>query len=87
MDIYFLLDTTGSMARFRNQLVSVPDKLIRVIEARTQDYRFGYGAFREKPINPMEGKDGTDYSFVHIQGMTKETGALKRYKCISVLAL
>ena len=31
MDIYFLLDVSGSMKPYRDQLVEVPEKLVKVL--------------------------------------------------------
>jgi len=79
VDIYFLLDLSGSMGLYKKQLETIPEELVTDIKARTNDYQFGYGAFREKPMTPM-GKiiPGVEYDFEHFQSLTKETHMLKQ---------
>ena len=78
VDIYFLLDLSGSMGLYKKQLETIPEQLVTDIKARTTDYQFGYGAFREKPMTPMSRLvPGVEYDFEHFQKMTKETDMLK----------
>jgi len=79
VDIYFLLDLSGSMGLYKKQLETIPEQLVTDIKARTTDYQFGYGAFREKPMTPMSKIiPGVEYDFEHFQSLTKETDQLKK---------
>ena len=78
VDIYFLLDLTGSMKQFKKQLETIPEKLVKDIKARTNDYQFGYGGFTEKPMTPWRRIiPGVEYDFEHFQKLTNETDKLK----------
>ena len=79
VDIYFLLDLSGSMGLYKQQLETIPEKLVEDIKKRTSDYQFGYGAFREKPMTPMSKiVPGMEYDFEHFQSLTKATDRLKQ---------
>jgi len=78
VDIYFLLDLSGSMGPYKQQLETIPPRLVEDIKKRTTDYQFGYGAFREKPMTPMSKVEkGKEFDFEHFQPLTKNTGTLK----------
>ena len=77
VDIYFLLDVTGSMDPYRQQLKEVPDELVKTIKEKTDNYRFGYGTFTEKAMTPMGKIDSNNkYDFLHLQSLTSDTQQL-----------
>jgi len=77
VDIYFLLDLSGSMGPYKRQLETIPPQLVSDIKKRTTDYQFGYGAFREKPMTPMSKVEkGKEYDFEHFKELTKDTASL-----------
>ena len=77
VDIYFLLDVTGSMKPYKEELTKVPDELVKTIQEKTDNYRFGYGTFTEKAMTPMGHINKTNkYDFLHLQDMTSDTNQL-----------
>ena len=69
VDMYFLLDLTGSMTGIKKKLADITEGLMDVrilsddkspvffsvqeLRGQTKDCKFGYGTFREKPTVPM----------------------------------
>ena len=53
IDLYYLMDFSGSMGGDKNNLVSIAQKLKDTIGDITPDYRLGLGSFVDKPINGL----------------------------------
>ena len=55
VDLYFVIDFSGSMRPYKNNLreaaVAITDEITKV----TSDYMIGFGGFIEKPILPFAG--------------------------------
>lgn len=77
IDIYFLLDLSGSMNNYKKLLEDVPDKLIPEIKKKTDEYSFGFGVFREKAIEPFSSSTERRPAFQHYQNLTNDTSTLK----------
>lgn len=68
-DVYFLMDTTGSMGSSITALrTALSDTLIPGIRAEIPDTFFGVGEFRDYPVSPYGS--GTDQPYTHFQDMT-----------------
>lgn len=73
-DVYFLMDTTGSMSGSITALrAALSDSLIPGIRAEIPDTWFGVGEFRDYPITPYGGS--SDQPYGHIQDMTNDDAA------------
>ena len=66
-----MLDATGSMNSFKNQLQTVPKKVVDDIKKSFKNYRFGYGVYRDKKKKPFGWSN--DVEFIHEQSMTDQT--------------
>ena len=70
-DVYFLMDTTGSMSGSISALqTALRDTLIPGIRAEIPDTFFGVGEFRDYPVSPYGS--GTDQPYAHFQDMTDD---------------
>lgn len=72
-DVFFLVDTTGSMGGEISNLVdSLSDYIIPEISSEISDVWFGVGGFDDYPVAPY-GVPGTDLPFYLVQRMTGST--------------
>ena len=78
VDIYFLLDNTYSMERFKKQLSKIADILGNKISKYTSKYRFGFGAFDEKSTPPFSAKEENPKNFVHYLDLTNDTAKFSK---------
>ena len=73
VDIYFLLDNTFSMKKYKKQLSNIADNLGAKISKYTTKYQFGFGAFDEKSTPPFSAKEDKPKNFVHYLDLTNDT--------------
>ena len=50
VDVYFLMDFSGSMSDEKNNLHSTATDIANAIRGITPDYQIGFGGFCDKPI-------------------------------------
>ena len=55
VDLYALMDLSGSMDEHRKNLAHAADAVAKAIEKETADYRLAFGGFRDKPKTPFGG--------------------------------
>lgn len=53
LDLYYLMDVSGSMHDDRDNLVSLSSNLIDTLKSLTPNFRIGYGSFIDKPRAPF----------------------------------
>ena len=53
VDLYALMDLSGSMNVYRENLIAVAERVAVKIKEDTNDFRFGFGGFRDKPRSPF----------------------------------
>ncbi|MDI7269322.1 MAG: hypothetical protein QME96_15135, partial [Myxococcota bacterium] len=75
-DVYFLMDTTGSMGgEIDNLRTSINGTLIPRIRASIPDVQFGVGFFDDYPVSPY-GSAG-DLSYQNLQNITSDDAAAR----------
>lgn len=72
-DVYFLMDTTGSMGSSITSLRGGIASLIPMIRAVIPNTWFGLGEFRDYPTSPYGG--GSDRPYANFQDLTDDTAA------------
>jgi len=85
-DVYFLMDTTGSMGgaitSLRSGLSTPGTGLIDRVRSVIPETWFGVGGFDDYPVSPY-GSAGSDLAYYHFQDMTGDTtiaqAAVNRY--------
>jgi hypothetical protein len=55
VDLYALMDLSGSMQKHKTNLALVAEDIAKALKEKTNDYRLGYGSFRDKPRSPFGG--------------------------------
>jgi len=60
LDVYYLMDFSGSMSDDKNNLVRLSSALVTSLENMTSDFHLAFGAHVDKPKNPLGAV--TDYS-------------------------
>ena len=55
VDLYALMDLSGSMDIHRQNLIKAAEEVAKTIKKDTKDFRFGFGGFRDKPRSPFGG--------------------------------
>ena len=74
VDLYFVLDSSKSMASSTKLLASASNDITDKIQQLTSDYRLGFGSFIEKPRIPFsKGKTSEAYAFHHIMSLTQNS--------------
>ena len=79
VDIYFVLDFTGTMRKKQEQLQKSSGDIAQQIGQLTKDFRIGFGTFSEKPRIPFSqaaksaSKDHTPYAFHHQMDLKNDT--------------
>ena len=63
VDLYALIDLSGSMDVYRDNLIKSVEAISETIGEDTTDYRLGFGGFRDKPRPPFGA--GTDKIFLY----------------------
>ena len=53
VDLYALMDLSGSMDVYRKNLIAVAKTVAEKIKNDTNDFRLGFGGFRDKPRSPF----------------------------------
>jgi protocadherin alpha len=53
IDLYYLMDFSGSMGGDKANLVTLASKLMTTMRNITEDYRLGLGSFIDKPVAPF----------------------------------
>lgn len=53
LDLYYLMDVSGSMHDDRDNLVLLSSDLIDTLKSLTPDFQIGYGSFIDKPRSPF----------------------------------
>ena len=53
VDLYFLIDNSYTMQKYKDQLVKIIDTLSKQLSTITKDYTLGYGSFVDKPLSPF----------------------------------
>jgi hypothetical protein len=82
-DVYFLMDSTGSMSgTIENVVSSLIGTIVPGLRAAIPDVQMGVGAFNDYPTSPY-GDDGSwsgspDQPFWHDQDITPDDGAVQR---------
>lgn len=74
-DVYFMIDTTGSMSGAINNVESSLTTIAADIQTRISDAQIGVGSFRDFPLNGY-GSSG-DYVFRNDQSITADVGAVQ----------
>lgn len=57
LDLYFLMDTTGSMADDKDNLVSLSSSFLETLVGLTNDFHIGFGTFKDKPLFPSNPEE------------------------------
>lgn len=57
LDLYYLMDTTGSMADDKANLVALSSSFLDTLFNLTEDFRIGFGTFKDKPIFPSNPEE------------------------------
>ena len=79
VDIYFVLDFTGTMKKRHEQLQKSSGDIAQQIGQLTKDFRIGFGTFSEKPRIPFSqaaksaSKDHIPYAFHHQMDLKNDT--------------
>ena len=79
VDIYFVLDFTGTMRNKSEQLQKSSGDIAQQIGQLTKDFRIGFGTFSEKPRIPFSqsaksaSKDHIPYAFHHQMDLKNDT--------------
>lgn len=60
MDIYFLMDLSGSMKTYKENLQTAAEKIAIQIKELTADYTIGFGSYSDKPTFPF-AREKEDY--------------------------
>ena len=55
VDLYALMDLSGSMDEHRKNLATSADAVAKALKKETEDYRLAFGGFRDKPRTPFGG--------------------------------
>ena len=55
VDLYFVVDFSGSMGPYKDNLHEAADAIANAIKEVTTDYMIGLGGFIEKPTAPFSG--------------------------------
>ena len=55
LDLYYLMDFSGSMSKDKETLISVAQKLKETISTISDDYQLGLGSFVDKPSDGIRG--------------------------------
>jgi hypothetical protein len=55
VDLYALMDLTGSMDEHRKNLAKAAGAVASALKKETNDYRLAFGGFRDKPKTPFGG--------------------------------
>jgi hypothetical protein len=83
MDVFFNMDTTGSMlGPIQNLQNSLTGSVIPSVQGQVPDTQFGVGAFEDFPIDPYGnnpcpvGAGGPDQPFQLLQAITADAGAV-----------
>lgn len=53
LDLYYLMDFSGSMADDKKNLVTLSSGLLATLANLTDDFQIGFGTFVDKPISPF----------------------------------
>ena len=53
VDLYALMDLSGSMQVYKDNLRNIAAKVAKKIQDDTDDFRFGFGGYRDKPRAPF----------------------------------
>jgi len=76
-DVYFLVDTTGSMggaiANVRASLSTPSTGIIDQVRAEIADVQFGVGGFDDYPVSPYGSAASGDRAYYHLQDLTAST--------------
>ena len=74
-DVYFLMDTTGSMGgEISNLQSSLRSTVIPGIRAAVPDTWFGVGGFDDYPYSPYGSRGSGDTAYYHLQNITGDVG-------------
>lgn len=75
-DVYFLMDTTGSMGGAVNNLkANIAATIIPAIRTEIPDTWFGAGGFDDYPVSPYGSAPSGDRAFYHLQDLTGDVAA------------
>ena len=55
VDLYALMDLSGSMDKHRKNLAAAAEKIANALKTETEHYRLAFGGFRDKPKTPFGG--------------------------------
>ena len=55
VDLYALMDLSGSMQTHKSNLAIVAEDIAKELKKNTKDYRLAYGSYRDKPRKPFGG--------------------------------
>ena len=53
VDLYALMDLSGSMEKHKDNLEKAADNIANTISKKATDYRLGFGSFVDKPTPPF----------------------------------
>lgn len=70
LDLYILMDLSGSMEIHRLKLITLGGKLANELEAITKNSHIGFGSFRDKPTPPFG--ETSDYEFKNHMKLRKD---------------
>ena len=57
VDLYALMDLSASMQVYKDNLQNIAKKVAETIREDTDDFRFGFGGFRDKPRSPFGARN------------------------------
>ena len=57
VDLYVLMDLSASMQVYKDNLQNIAKKVAENIREDTDDFRFGFGGFRDKPRFPFGARN------------------------------
>ena len=60
VDLYVLMDLSASMQVYKDNLQNIAKKVAETIREDTDDFRFGFGGFRDKPRSPFGARNTFD---------------------------
>ncbi|KAJ6639984.1 Integrin beta-PS [Pseudolycoriella hygida] len=73
LDLYYLMDFTGSMRDDKDNLILLSGGLVETVSALTNDFNIGFGTFVDKPVIPFGVEPYNDYSFHNNLPLTPRT--------------
>lgn len=77
LDVYVLMDFSGSMSVHKNRMFNVSNELITKLQEISPDVQIGFGVICDKPY-PMGPGSSIDYSYKNTLPLTKDMDSFPR---------